>query len=192
MISLPIKIENLRKNFGEQAIFSGECFEFSDGITAVMGSSGKGKTTLFRILAGLDKDYTGNISGVKTISYCPQRPSLFPWFSAEKNLTVICGESEEAMEKIREGLEAFGLFEARDKKPHELSGGMCQRIAILRAWLFDSDTVILDEPFKGLDSETKASVITYLKKNKCASRRVIFTTHSEDEASAFADSILRI
>ncbi len=189
---MAIEIRNLKKNFGSQIIFSGTDISFSGKVTAVMGSSGKGKTTLLRILAGLDKDYEGEISGIGSVSYCPQKLSLFPWYSAEKNISIICGNTPDMTEKIREGLSAFGLLDSKDKKPHELSGGMCQRIAILRAWLFDSETVILDEPFKGLDGETKLSVITYLKDTLNAGRNVIFTTHSEEEAALFADSILTV
>lgn len=191
VIVLPIKIRKLYKNFDEKVIFENFSTDISDGITVIMAPSGKGKTTLLRILTGLDKDFKGEISGLGTVSYCPQKLALFPWYSAKKNITVaIGGKKAEAL--ADEGLIAFGLSDSCDKKPHELSGGMCQRIAILRAWLFPSDTVILDEPFKGLDLETKEKVIEYLKRTKVDGRNVIFTTHSDDEASAFADSLLKL
>ena len=105
---------------------------------------------------------------------------------------MVLGDSQKQKEDIRTALEVFGLLDAANKKPHELSGGMCQRVAIIRAWLANTDTVLLDEPFKGLDSETKSSVISYLKETKKDGRTVIFTTHSEDELTLFADDILKM
>ncbi len=189
---MAIEIRQLFKKFESKVIFDSADFDFPDGVTALMGGSGIGKTTLLRIIAGLDKDFKGEISGSENISYCPQSTALLPWYSARKNLEVFLGRSDDMNAKIDEALNETGLCDAADKKPHELSGGMAQRVAIIRAWLFPSDTVILDEPFKGLDSETKSLVITYLKNTLKDGRTVIFTTHSEDEANEFADRIITI
>lgn len=186
-----IEIKNLCKSFDGKVIFSDYSVHIPDGVCAIMAGSGIGKTTLLRILAGLDKDYKGDISGVGSISYCPQSLSLFPWYSAERNLKIVLKNVTDADTVIKNGLEAFGLSDSAGKKPHELSGGMCQRVAILRAWLFSSDTVILDEPFKGLDNETKLRVIEYLKSIRKSTRNVIFTTHSAREAELFADHIIK-
>ena len=187
------KIKAITKKFSGITVLDSFSAEIRKGsVTALVSPSGKGKTTLLRIIAGLDKDFSGNVEDVGTISYCPQDISLFPWYSAEKNLTVVLGDSQKQKEDIRTALEVFGLLDAANKKPHELSGGMCQRVAIIRAWLANTDTVLLDEPFKGLDSETKSSVISYLKETKKDGRTVIFTTHSEDELTLFADDILKM
>ena len=185
------KIKNLTKSFSSFTVLDSFSAEIEKGqVVALVSPSGKGKTTLLRILAGLDKDFSGEADDIGSVSYCPQDISLFPWYSAEKNLTVVLGDSSEAKEKINTAIDIFGLTEAKDKKPHELSGGMCQRVAIIRAWLASSDTVLLDEPFKGLDKETKSAVISYLKETKSKDRTVIFSTHNEDEISLFADSVL--
>lgn len=189
---MKIEIKNLNKSFDSNVIFSDYSISVPDGICAIMAGSGIGKTTLLRILAGIDKNYTGDISGLGQISYCPQEISLFPWYSARKNLKIVLKNVQNADELISEGLDAFGLTSAADKKPNEMSGGMCQRVAVLRAWLYPSDTVILDEPFKGLDTETKERVINYLKKTRTAQRNVIFTTHSLDEAELFSSHIINI
>ena len=188
-----IELKNITKRFSDLTVLDSFSASIENGKTvAVMSPSGKGKTTLLRIIAGIDKSFEGSVFGVGKVSFCPQALSLLPWYSAIKNLTVFLGDSPEMKEKIFDALKAFGLFEARNKKPHELSGGMCQRIAIIRAWLADSDTVLLDEPCKGLDAETKASVITYLKSSKSDARTVIFTTHSEEELNLFADELLTL
>ena len=189
---MEIKINNLCKSFGGNTVFSDFCVTVPEGITAIMAGSGIGKTTLLRILAGIDKSYGGDISGVGTVSYCPQEVLLFPWYSARKNLKIVLLREKDPDKLIEDGLYAFGLSEAAEKKPHEMSGGMCQRIAVLRAWLYPSDTVILDEPFKGLDKDTKERVIDYLKRTRHPSRNVIFTTHSTEEAEIFVDSVIRI
>ena len=187
-----IEIKNLNKKYGDNIVFSDYSICIPSGICALMAGSGIGKTTLMRILSGLDKDYTGSIEGMGKISYCPQNVSLFPWYSAKKNLQIVLNDIPDAYRLIEEGLEAFGLSDSCNKKPSELSGGMCQRVAILRAWLYPSDTVILDEPFKGLDADTKQQVIEYLKKTRQSRRNVIFSTHSPEEAEMLADHIIKI
>lgn len=188
-----IEITDLTKKFGDNVVLDNFCANIEHGkVTALTSPSGKGKTTLLRILSSIDKKYTGNISGIGSISYCPQGVSLLPWYDTMKNLTTFLGSTPEMIERINEALEIFGLSDAKSKKPGEMSGGMCQRVAIIRAWLKDSDTVLLDEPFKGLDSETKLQVITYLKQHKNADRTVIFATHSEDEINLFADNTLSL
>ena len=188
-----IELNNITKKFSALTVLDSFSANIEIGkVTAVMSPSGNGKTTLLRIIAGIDKDFEGHVSGVGKVSYCPQGLSLLPWYSAMKNLTVFLGDTQEMKDKISEALNAFSLLEAKDKKPHELSGGMCQRVAIIRAWLSGSDTVLLDEPFKGLDSATKESVITYLKNTKTDGRTVIFTTHSEEELELFADNLLKL
>lgn len=188
-----IEIKSITKRFPDLTVFDSYSATVKKGsITAITSPSGKGKTTLLRMIAGIDKSYSGEIIGVGRVSYCPQSLALLPWYSAKKNLTVFLGDSEETIKRIDEALKAFGLFEARNKKPHELSGGMCQRIAIIRAWLADSDTILLDEPFKGLDGDTKLSVISYLKETKKEDTTIIFTTHSEEELELFSDDVLKL
>jgi len=188
-----IEIKNVTKKFADTVVLDSFSASIEKGkVTALTSPSGKGKTTLLRIISGIDKKFTGSVTNVGSVSYCPQDTSLLPWYSAEKNLTVFLGDTAEMKERITDALSGFGLSGAKDKKPHELSGGMCQRVAIIRAWLADTDTVLLDEPFKGLDGETKLAVINYLKKTKRNGRTVIFTTHSEDELELFADSLLKL
>lgn len=188
-----IEIVDLTKSFGDNIVLDKLCTSIESGrVTALTSPSGKGKTTLLRILSGIDKKYKGSISGVGSVSYCPQGLSLLPWYDTMKNLTVFLGNDPEMLKRIDEALSAFGLENAKQKKPGEMSGGMCQRVAIIRAWLKDSDTVLLDEPFKGLDNGTKLRVITYLKEHKKADRTVIFATHSEDEIALLADNVLSL
>lgn len=188
-----IEVKNLSKAFGDRVVLSELSLAFPEGsTTALMSPSGSGKTTLLRILTGLDKKFEGEVTLPEAISYCPQDVSLLPWYSMKKNLTIFLGDNEETLKRIDAALKAVGLDGAEDKKPKELSGGMCQRVALLRAWLYPADTVILDEPFKALDTETRDTLIRYLLATKSPNRTVIFTTHSEEEAAAFADRIIRL
>ncbi len=186
-----LRINGLSKQFGENEIFSDLSLDIEQGsVCAVTSPSGFGKTTLLRMISGIDKSYEGSIHGNESISYCPQDLALLPWYSAYKNVTAFIGNDRDA--EIKEAFERMGLGDALDKKPHELSGGMKQRIALIRAWLSRSDVVLLDEPFKGLDNDTKLAVIAYLKETKEKDRTVIFTTHNSDEIELFADKTVSL
>ena len=122
---------------------------------AVMGPSGRGKTTLLHLMAGLYEPQKGRVIGIppQGVAMVFQENRLLPWLTLEENLLLPSpGKGREA----RQLLEGLGLSGWEGRYPGELSGGMARRGAIARALLFDSPLMLLDEPFQGLDKETRA------------------------------------
>lgn len=129
-------------------------------VTAILGASGSGKTTLLRTISGLISPSCGAIySSYKKISYVFQEPRLFPWLTAMENVSLVCKDKS----KVNYYLENL-LPNSDDHKkyPHELSGGMKQRVSLARALAYQPDLLLLDEPFKGLDPETRVAVSKFL------------------------------
>lgn len=170
-----MKITNLTVSYDGMPVIDRLNLEIGDGITCIMGESGLGKTTLLHTIAGLIKPDSGEIEGA------PVRPAvmfqedrLLPWFSALKNLETVCSDTGRALEMLR----AVELEEASDKLPDELSGGMKRRVALARTLLFDSDMLILDEPFKGLDEALTGRIAGLIREVKVP---VIVATHAESD-----------
>ena len=184
-----LKIKNLTASYENEMIFSNLSYEFEDRKKyAITGRSGIGKTTLLHILCGLKAPDSGEIETNYTRpAYIFQDSRLFPWLTAIENLTLVSGDKTRA-----EALLTSLLFEKEDlsKYPHELSGGMKQRVSIARALCFDGDILLMDEPFKGLDKEMKQSIrktVFDYAKNKT----VIIITHDADDTKA-CDVILKM
>ena len=161
-------------------------------VTAIMGPSGLGKTTLLRILLGLT-DCEGTVSGLENrkIAAVFQENRLLPWLTLKQNLELVCGPGKDA--DIAEALRRMELSDAADKKPSELSGGMQRRGALARALAYGGDVFLLDEPFTGLDEDLKDRIAGGLselwRKEK---KTVLFVTHDRGEASRYADTIIKL
>jgi NitT/TauT family transport system ATP-binding protein len=184
-----MKISNLNKSFGKNVIFENFNIEFSEGkINYIMGKSGVGKTTLLSILAGLDKDYTGEIDIRGKIAYVFQEPRLFPTISVTENIRIV-NEASQKDPKIF--LSYVDLVGCEEMMPEELSGGMKMRVAIARALYYDADVILMDEPFSAIDKDTKEKVAKEVF-NVLRGKTVIVISHDEDNAKAFADNILYI
>lgn len=181
-----IKIDNLCVNYGSNAVYKNFSLQAQDGaITCILGESGCGKTTLLNAIAGL-VSYGGSISPVRT-SYVFQSPRLIPFVTVLKNLTLTGAAVEEA-EKL---LQRVGLAEKAAAYPSQLSGGEAQRVALCRAFLFNSDTLLMDEPFSSLDLKTKLSVMElFVSMHRDEKRCVLFVTHDVDEALYLADRLI--
>jgi len=167
----------------------------------IVGPSGCGKSTLLRILAGLDKPTTGTIETARSASARPdnamvfQGDSIFPWMTAYQNaaygLSLAKRPKAEIDATVRPILEKIGLWESRDKYPHQLSGGMRQRVSIARAFAADPEVLLMDEPFSALDEQNKLLLQQELLRIWDETRKtVIFITHSVDEAVALSDRIM--
>ena len=169
----------------------------------ILGPSGCGKTTLLRIIAGLDMPTTGEIllDGSRIENPGQDRGmvfqdySLFPWRSVIDNIAfgpeVLGMDKKERYESAREYLKLLGLEKFENSYPYELSGGMRQRIAIVRALINNPKLLLMDEPFGALDAQTRNNMQAELlriweKKHKT----VLFVTHSVDEAVYLADRIV--
>ena len=178
--------------------------EIGDGeFLAVVGPSGCGKSTLMRLIAGLLPPTSGSItiageavSGPHTnLGIVFQKPILLDWRSVLKNVllqTEMRGRRDRVLaDRARTLLHAVGLDGFEDSYPHELSGGMQQRVAIVRALIHDPPLLLMDEPFGALDALTREQMRIDLEELWLASRKtVVFITHSIDEAVLLADRVV--
>ena len=183
-----VRVSNLSFSFKDgERVINGLSFTADNGERLLIKApSGEGKTTLLKLLAGLLTPESGKIETQGKIGMVFQSDALFPWQTALENVKNVCDE-----EKARYWLEKFGLGGSLDKKPTQLSGGMCRRVAVARAVGFEPDILLLDEPFKGLDGELKTSVMTQIKEH-FSDRLILFTTHDRTEEEFFATRTVTI
>lgn len=188
---MSIIVENLCKSYGNGNVlnhFSG-IFE-EKKITCIMGKSGVGKTTLLSIMMKLEKPDSGKIIGLegKKTGAVFQENRLFENMSAFSNVRVVSGADET---EIRAVFKELDLPEC-DKRPvKEYSGGMKRRVAIARALLCDFDVLFMDEPFQGLDEETKQRTAETVRE-RTKGKTVIFITHDETECALFDAEIVEL
>ena len=198
-----LEVKGVSKSFDGEEIIRNISLELKEGeIVSLLGVSGGGKTTLFNIIAGLSTPDEGNIylEGQEitgkpgNISYMLQKDLLLPYRTLLDNvalpLTIRGMKKSEAREKAAGYFEEFGLEGAEKKYPAEISGGMKQRAALLRTYLFSEKVALLDEPFSALDMLTKASVHEwYLDVMEKIKLSTLFITHDIDEAILLSDRI---
>ena len=161
---------------------------------SIVGSSGCGKSTIIKLIAGIEKADKGKIKGLTT-GYMPQRDLLLPWRTVLENIMLPVElkkkDKEEGKKKAVAYLEKLHLAEYKDKLPHELSGGMRQRVSFLRTLLTEADILLLDEPFSALDAITKEYLQKWLLDTlKEFDKSIIFITHDINEALFLSDRIL--
>lgn len=182
-----IEIKNVSVSFGDKKIIDNLCLLLPDtGLVTFSGASGSGKTTLLRTLLGLQK-YSGEISMNRELVFSAvfQESSLLPWLTAAENVAAVCEINEENVQKAKYLLSQVG-FEGDnfDKLPNELSVGMARRVAAARAVMIESDVLILDEPFAGLD-EDNISAVADLLLSKRDEKLIILVTHVGDFSADF-------
>lgn len=189
---MDILISELTKSYGNNLVLN----KFNAVIkkksrTFIMGPSGCGKTTLINILMGIIDYDSGIVKGVpEQISAVFQEDRLCESFNAVSNIRLVCSKKIKNSEIISH-LEKIGLKADINKPVIELSGGMRRRVAVVRAVLADSELIILDEPFKGLDVEIKKSVMSYLLDNT-KDKTTIIVTHDIEDVHALGGSVLLI
>lgn len=176
-----VVVRDVTMRYGEQTVLSHFSHRFSAGCAhCVMGPSGCGKTTLLRLIAGLEAPESGEIEGVGKLGFLFQEDRLISHLTARKNVAlVLTGRDADA--RAGAALEALGLADSMDKPVRELSGGMARRVAIARAVLFESELLLLDEPFRGLDEQTRAQAAAWVAA-QTAGRTVIAVTHDRQDA----------
>lgn len=198
-----LKVNEVSKAFENEEIIENISLELHEGeIVSLLGVSGGGKTTLFNIIAGLSVPDKGevyldgeNITGKPGyISYMLQKDLLLPYRTILDNVAlplIICGmKKKDAREKATAYFEEFGLEGAQKKYPAQLSGGMKQRAALLRTYMFSEKVALLDEPFSALDMLTKSTVHEwYLDVMEKIKLSTLFVTHDIDEAILLSDRI---
>lgn len=188
-------IKDLNISYEDKVIFDSFNIEFEEKkVNVILGPSGIGKTTLLNSIAGI-LPYSGEIIGNEGgVSYIFQKDRLIPSISIYKNLDLIIKaifkDKKERAKKIDEMLDLLEISDCKNKYPTQLSGGQLQRVAIARAFLYPSDVLLLDEPFKALDSSLKYRLIRELLKiNSINPKTMIFVTHAIDECLLTADNI---
>ena len=198
-----LEVRNVSFGYDEREIISNINLELRDNeLVSLLGVSGSGKSTLFNIIAGLLKPNAGKViyrgeditgkSGL--ISYSFQKDLLLPYMTIEENIALPLLIKKEkkpnALLKANEMLKEFKLDSYAKKYPNELSGGMRQRIALIRTYLFSKDVSLLDEPFSALDAITKDEMHDwYMNMRRKYNTSTIFITHDVDEAILLSDMI---
>jgi sulfonate transport system ATP-binding protein len=198
-----LKIQHLSKTYadGTQALRDISLEIGAGTIAAVIGGSGCGKTTLLRLIAGLDQPTHGSIRVGSEVISAPhpsvgivfQEPRLFPWLDVAANtgfgLTHL--SRRERNSRVRETLARVGLADHAERWPRELSGGQQQRVSIARALVAQPKVALLDEPFSALDAFTRASLHDHLLTLWAEFRpTIVIVTHDVEEAVALGDSVV--
>jgi len=192
-----VHVDRVVKLFGDLRVLDEVSFRVEEGETVgILGPSGCGKTTLLRVVLGLESADGGTVStSLERSGYLPQEVLLFPWKTVMENAALpleIGGVRRDVRRaRVREELPRFGLEEFADAYPHALSGGMRQRVALLRAVLTGSRALVLDEPFGALDTLTRHHLQNWLLGLlRELDRSLVFVTHDLDEAVALSRRIL--
>lgn len=173
-----IRLDHVYKGFNGNAVLEDISLALPEkGFCAITGRSGRGKTTLLYLITGLYKPDRGSIQrNGETISMVFQEDRLLPWETAAQNAAI--ASTREIAAKL---LTELGLGAELDKYPKELSGGMKRRVSIARALAAKADVYIMDEPFKGLDPETRSAVFGVIRR-RTEDALLIMVTHDPTDA----------
>jgi ABC-type nitrate/sulfonate/bicarbonate transport system ATPase subunit len=174
------------KSFGEKQILQPVSISLEDSkVTALLGPSGVGKTTLLRLVAGLDADDSGKRQSAHRIGFLFQEPRLIPWLTVRENIELVAAQDG--------WLTRIGLAGTENLYPRQLSLGMARRVALARALAFKPDLLVLDEPFASLDGETAMQVKDLLRKTfRDAPVTTLLVTHDEKDLSDLATQAFRL
>lgn len=185
-----IEIKDLSVAYGENTVLENCTFTVDTAArAALMGPSGCGKTTLLRAAAGLVKPRSGSVSVSGRVAFVFQEPRLFPWLTAAENVAAVLPERGcEGLGAAAELLRRAGLGDDADKYPHELSGGMQQRVSLCRALAFGGDVLLLDEPFRGLDAELRRDIAALIAE-RAGRACILMSTHDEREAALLCAAV---
>ena len=195
-----LTINNVSKSFytklGELEVINNLNLELNSGeIIAIVGPSGSGKSTILNLISGLLKPNEGKINVYGNLGYMFQKDQLFEWRTVWKNiligLEIRRKITEERKKEIEEMLKKYDLADFVNNYPHELSGGMRQRIALIRTLALKPNILLLDEPFSALDYQTRIKVsddVYNIIRNEKLS--AILVTHDISEAIAMADRVI--
>ncbi len=200
---IAVSVKNVSKNYGEVEALKNMSLDFPKGqLTSLLGPSGCGKTTLLKIIAGLLPASSGEVlvNGVKVTSPGPDRAFVFqdfalmPWASVIRNVAFgleLRGVNKTERESVAQKyISDVGLKGFENSFPHELSGGMRQRVGLARALSVNADVLLMDEPFSAVDEQTRRKfqedLLNLIKVEK---KTFIFVTHSIEEAVYVSDQI---
>jgi NitT/TauT family transport system ATP-binding protein len=187
----------IKKSFDKKIIFDNFSYEFSDtGIYAIVGESGIGKTTLLRMIAGLDNRYKGNIEGggFENVSFAFQEYRLFPNLTALENVVFALSDKrdERILLESKQMLSFLGFSdEDTNLYPSELSGGMKQRVSLARAFMKKSKIILLDEPTKELDDKLREKIYELILKES-ESKLIIIVSHFLDDVKRLNATLISL
>ncbi|GGO02011.1 sulfate/molybdate ABC transporter ATP-binding protein [Microbispora bryophytorum] len=204
---MAIEVRDVNKSFGTTPVLHDVSLDVTAGsLTALLGPSGGGKSTLLRVIAGLERPDTGTvrISGVDATRLSPQRRGVgfvFQHYAAFKHLTVFRNVAfgleirkrpkDEIRRRVMELLELVHLEKLADRYPSQLSGGQRQRMALARALAVEPQVLLLDEPFGALDAQVRKELRTWLRRlHDEVHVTTVFVTHDQEEAIEVADTIV--
>ena len=202
MKEILLNIHNLSKNYHTKhkeikAIENLSFDIYKNEILAIVGPSGCGKSTLLSILAGLENKTSGKIIKASDykIGYMLQSDSLFPWLTIKENiligLDILKIKSKDNINNAINLLKKYGLYEFKDDYPSDLSGGMRQRVALIRTLAINPDLILLDEPFSALDYQTRLALSNDMYEIiKSEKKTALLITHNIEEAVSMADRVI--
>jgi len=204
---MAIEVRDVNKSFGQTPVLRDISIDIASGsLTALLGPSGGGKSTLLRVIAGLEQPDTGTvvINGVDSTRLSPQRRNVgfvFQHYAAFKHMTVFRNvafglevrkrDKAEVRRRVTELLELVHLEQMADRYPSQLSGGQRQRMALARALAVEPEVLLLDEPFGALDAQVRKELRTWLRRlHDEVHVTTVFVTHDQEEAMDVADEIV--
>ncbi|MGW0231465.1 sulfate/molybdate ABC transporter ATP-binding protein [Actinopolymorpha singaporensis] len=204
---MTIEVRNINKSFGDTPVLRDVSATVESGsLTALLGPSGGGKSTLLRVIAGLEQPDSGTvrISGVDATRVAPQRRNVgfvFQHYAAFKHMTVFNNVAfglqvrkrgkDEIRRRVTELLELVHLEQMANRYPAQLSGGQRQRMALARALAVEPEVLLLDEPFGALDAQVRKELRAWLRRlHDEVHVTTVFVTHDQEEAIEIADSIV--
>lgn len=202
-----LEVRNLTKKYNDKTVLNNISFEVNDGeFLSILGSSGCGKTTLLKILIGIetptngkiikdDKDITNADTSKRGMGIVFQNYALFPNMTALENvsyaLNIKYKNKERAKEESLKMLEMINMSEHLNKYPHELSGGQQQRVAIARTLVLKPDIILFDEAMSALDADNRLHLRKELKEiQKELKTTMIYITHDQEEAFSLSDRVM--
>ncbi|MBD0325558.1 MAG: ABC transporter ATP-binding protein [Pyrinomonadaceae bacterium] len=191
----PLRLENVSRAFSAVEVLRALSLEVERGeFVAIVGPSGCGKTTLLNLFSGFDKPTAGRVVSTGRVRMVYQQDGLFPWSTVSENILMGLREIRDERERGRQLEEMLSLIKLKGFEqhyPHQLSGGMRQRVELARALAGETDTLLLDEPFSSLDYLTRLrlrrELVRMLRERP---RTVVLVTHDIEEAAQLADRVV--
>jgi NitT/TauT family transport system ATP-binding protein len=195
MSDKPLRLENVSRSFGEVEVLRDLKLDVELGeFVAIVGPSGCGKTTLLNLFSGFDEPSKGHVVCEGRVRMVYQQDGLFPWSTVAENISMGLREVRDEAERARQLEEMVAFIKLKGFEqhyPHQLSGGMRQRVELARALSGETDTLLLDEPFSSLDYLTRLRLRRELARMlKERPRTVVLVTHDIEEAAQLADRVV--
>ena len=194
---MALELKHINKQYDGNIVFKDFDISFPESmISCILGPSGCGKTTLLNMMGGVIDADSGDFGSLKNkrFSYIFQSPRLLPWKTVEENIGFVIDRSlslAERKEKTDYLLQMVELSDYAKHYPSQLSGGMAQRVSIARAFAIDSDVILMDEPFSGIDINLKKNIMErFVEIWKRDKRTVIYVTHDIGEALLLSNEII--